>query len=442
MSKHNWLLGQRLSGPTGRLYIFRIMILGLQTISMLILALLLERDSFGRFAFLWAVTLVLTAFISMGAHLFLLRALSARQGNENTGVTPRQALTLSVVVPLILSLSLWGCYISAHHYDIPYLTTLLPSEMFATLAAALSINFLFHVANGYRVFGNTGSAMLLQDGLPQMILIFVAVVLNSKGNASATDVLFGFVIGSVISTIASVSFLIRSKPVRTLFVANSKSRQRFQTWFWASSLLSTIALNFDIVLGGFLVEASSLGDYQILRRFANLLSLPLLIANWSVAVDIGKAYAAGSNKTLGELAQKGNRLILLPALIMLAFIVAASPAVFWIYSVAFNGQSVLIFLILVCAAISNLAFGLNFMFASQCHLEQHGAVARLLGVIIGCALIALIATPIEASWLAYAALAAQLSMNFYIWFAVLRALGVNSFILNTRTNLPKQESVQ
>ena len=271
---------EKLSGKTGRLYLTRGAILGLQIVSLLVLALLMPRDEFGRFAFLWAVGLVSTALISAGGQQFLLRAMSARQGNELTGATTTQAFLLILVIPLALCLVVLAAFFVLERSGLSFMGSISLPDIVIALAVATTINLLVHMANALRVFGRTSFAMFVQDGLPHCILLLVATVLSLLSQSSVLNLLLGFVVLSIIALVGIGVWLATNWPVRALFTSKSANRQRYDPAFWASSLLTSGALNFDIVIGGLFLPASTLGDYQILRRFANLLGLPLLIANW------------------------------------------------------------------------------------------------------------------------------------------------------------------
>lgn len=204
---------------------------------------------------------------------------------------------------------------------------------------------------------------------------------------------------------------------------------RYQFSFWGNGILGTMTSQVDIIIAGNYLAPAGLGTYQILKRFANLLSLPQIVANWLVIVTIGRYYAAGDLDAVQGQCRVGLRYSLLPGALLLVLGLVASPWLFDIYAIEANTAHYGAYAVLLAGSLFNILYGVNFTVASQCHLEKHAGYGRLLGM-AACVLgILLLRHHLNLVWLASIVLVSQLLSQSYVWLVIRKRLNIDTSVL-------------
>lgn len=320
------------------LYLSRGGVVALNAVSTLVLGLLMEPEAFGRFVYLWSATLTLSAIASMGGAQFLLREMSARQAGEHHGVTRDFALRLAFLYPLLLILAavllfeMLRAWLpgSARYLDI------LQGNVPLVATGAYLLNVAAHIANPLRISGRANLAMLFRDGWAQMLLLLAALFnLAAAWDLSAHGLLLSFV-GMALVLLLGLALWVAAKGLPAGMFRGAGRAPRYQFSFWGNGILGTMTSQVDIIIAGNYLAPAGLGTYQILKRFANLLSLPQIVANWLVIVTIGRYYAAGDLDAVQGQCRVGLRYSLLPGALLLVLGLVASPWLFDIYAIEAN----------------------------------------------------------------------------------------------------------
>lgn len=410
----------------GGLFLIRFGVIGAQLIVLLVLAALMQRSEFGAFAYGWAAIQMVGSLISLGGPGYLLREMSARQAGPEYGPAPLQVLLIASAGPALLALIVWFIIRSLiSHNLLP-----LPSPDFAiviVLGGWLN-NLVANIAVPIRVSGAPNTAMFYRDGLGHLIVLASGFSVAATAPAvSALRVLEGYCALAVL--VVAAGLVIAALRTRTAsYFGNGK--QRFSLAFWASGLTAMLAAQIDILIGGLFLNPAHLGSYQILRKAANLLSLPQIIANWSIAVEASKAFASGDRVSLRDSAREGLMIAIIPAIALGVTLVLASPALFSWYHIPADTNSLMTFLILTTGGLANVGFGANFLIAAQCHLEHLALRARLIALFAGAVFLGCLSPALGTTGVAVAMATSTTLMNVLIWLDVQRRLGVDTSIFS------------
>lgn len=408
------------------------LVVGGNATSLLVLGALMEPAGFGRFVYWWSVALVLSVVASLGGQPFLLREMSARQGHPARGVRRGRALRIALVWPgLILSATaLAALWIAPAAAALAGRTGPPPAVLVLVPAAAYMINLSGHAALPLRVDGHAIAAMLLKDGGPQLLLLAAALMLSAGGGLDPVRLLATFVLLAVLAVAAVAAVLAQRSAARPLWrEAGTGPPPGAALGFWGSTVLGAAWTQADILLGGLVLPAAELGAYQILKRLANLAASPQIVANWTVVVGIGRAYAAGDRVAIQAECRRAARLAVGPALLFGLAVAAGLPMVLQFYGIAGEPGVWLAFALLLLAAWSNVGFGASFVVAIQCHLERVAVAARLVAIACCTVPVLALAAALSPAGLAAAYAAGSLASNLFLWAVNRRRLGVDSSAL-------------
>ncbi|MBN2906944.1 MAG: hypothetical protein JXJ18_09580 [Rhodobacteraceae bacterium] len=407
-------------------------VVGTNFVALLVVAFLMTAEDFGRYALMWSAALSLSAMASMGAPALLMREFSARQAGAHNGVTRAQAMRLVFLWPILI---LSGIAAAAGLLG-PRLADLtggaaIPARTVALVAGtALVINFTNVLAVPFRVMGRTGLSMALRDAGPQTAMVLASLVLSTVGSVRPETVFMLF-LGIAPLPLAAGLYLLRSRPRGGVdfFAAAPRpptARASFGG-FWGMAVTNMIWTQIDILLGGLVLGAADLGHYQVLKRVANLCSMPQVVANWAVVVTLGRAHADKDTPRLQAACRRGAQLTLLPGLALLAITILAMPIVLWAYDIPATPMLWTTVAILMAASAINVGFGANFAVAMQCRMEKTALVSRLAGLALASAVVISTGT-MGMAWVAAGyALGAAIS-NAMLWQAIRRRIGVDSSI--------------
>lgn len=408
------------------LYASRGSVVALNFVSMLVLAALMGLGDFGRFVFLWTAGSTLAAVSSLGGQAYLVRELSARQGNPSRGVSPAEAMRIALVLPFALLLTVGAAAVTA----LPLLPAVglqpgAAEEVLVVCAVALALNLFGHSGTPYLVTGSPNAAMIARDGLPQLLLLAAAFVASRLPGPTPllTLKLFLAFAAMAVPPLAWTGWV---RPRRKLWRDGDSCRGTGLKSFWASAITGSLTAQVDVLLGGVFLSGADLGAYQILKRLANLASLPQIVANWSALARVGKAYAGANMPAVQQACRHAAKLTLVPGLLLVGALLATLPLFSRIYNIPLAEATWTVFALILSASLVSVCCGVNFTVASQCHMEHNALRSRLAGVALAVGVILHQAHELTSVTLAAAMLCAAALSNLSLWWLIRRRLKVDT----------------
>lgn len=425
----------RILGSDWGIYSTRGMVIASNFLTLLVIATLMEVDEFGRFAFMWAATLTMSAIASVGAPNLLLRELSAYQAEGYHGIARGQALRLALLWPaLILSaaaaaalaaakLGLWDTVMTGWGAG----DATVSSTVLSMVAVAFLVGLIHVQGTLFRVLGRTNMAMLLNDAGPQALMLGATLGLSLSGSPRAATVFAAFLIlapcAMLLVTLLNARLLVAMLVV--LPVGSDRSSRVSPFAFWGSTITTMLWVQVDILLAALFLSPAALGQYQILKRVANLASVPKIVANWATAVPVGKAFAGGRISEVQRYCGHALRLSLWPLALLLVVTLSSMPLLIALFDLAEGPIPWIVLGLLLASAAANVLAGPNFSVAAQCRMEGAALWARSTGVFVTVGLIATAGSYGEIA-IAAAVLAGSVCANAVICGRVRGTLGVDT----------------
>ena len=131
------------------------------------------------------------------------------------------------------------------------------------------------------------------------------------------------------------------------------------------------------------MDDTALGVYALLRRASNLISLPQVIVNWAINIEIAREYALKNLSALQKCAHKGLVMALPVATLMVLVIVLLSPFWFDIFKIEQLLPNYLMLIVLMFGQLVNVMSGANLLFASLCKQELFVFKSRIFSLLVG-----------------------------------------------------------
>ena len=369
--------------------------------------------------------------MSLGGQQFLLRETSARRANPVYGPSLSQVVWIALIGPVLLifaSISSVNIFIAQ---DIQVFGYSLPTrdEMIQVCFASLIINSIGYCSIPFRTHGHLTASMTIKDAFVPMLLIASASITGML-ETSAFAIVSTFNMFGLAALFATVLFMIyKGGVLRDLLRQGTGKRGAGLLSFWMSSLLGTIYSQVDILVGGLFLQSSELGVYQIVKRMINLISLPQVIANWATVVKIGTAYALSCASTIQECCRLGLKLSIMPAIGLTLGLIFASPWLLEVYQIYPSIEIGITTFLLFASALTNLAFGVNFVVASQCHMENTAIIARSVCVLFMTFVMVAVGYQLSPTLTAGILLMGTAGANAILWFRIKKTLGVDTSLL-------------
>ncbi|MCF7779651.1 oligosaccharide flippase family protein [Sulfitobacter sp. M220] len=431
-------MGKRLkAGLT--LYIVRGTVVGSNFASMILLAFVLPLHIYGSVVLTWSVILLLSAIGGLGAGAYILREMSARvEGNKSvSGISFSTAISLTVIWPLIIILLIMigvaaglpifkeifeDFSIANFNYKI--------SDLALICLISWLINIISHLANMMRVQGKIITPMVLRDSGPQLMLLIGAVVTLAiwPNNVTVTKILAIYAtMATSIVILTSCSIFLRSRAISVLFAHRGETSNKFNLSFWGVSVTGTAWNNADIIIGGFLFSPEAIGIYQIIKRVANLASMPQIVANWAIVVSLSRSHAARDSNRIQNSLRQGAKLSFVPLLVLSICCSVIIPIVLsYIKGPMIVGDWV-VFSLLLLGSILNVGFGGNFVAATQCGMEAEAFRSRIWGLIVLFMIIYVLSfTRLGISSLSIANFTMAFISNTSLWWLLKQKLNVDT----------------
>lgn len=425
-----WTRVTRLLNSDWGLYLTRGGVVGMNFFSMLVIAFLMKADEFGYYALMWASAMSLSSIVSVGAPSLLLRELSAYQINGYCGISRGHVLRLVLVWPVVLLVTVVGLAVTVPAI-LPVFGKPVPAlgPTLLVAAAAFAINILNVIAVVYRILGHAGKAMALRDAGPQALMLVATILVAFRGRPEAQTSFAAFLI-LAFATVA-MALVLTQQRLKEQFARLPKDhvagRRVLVAGFWGTTVANMVWTQVDVLLGGLVLAPATLGHYQLLKRIANLAAMPQIIANWSAVVQIGRAFAAGDNGRIQVECRRALGLSVVPMLTVVVGTILAMPLFVRAFDLPATSNTWIVMALLLAGSAMNVLSGLNFVVASQCHLERHAMGARIAGLVVTVLLIASLGA-MGVTFVALANLAGVLATNLVLWVIVRNRLGVDTSI--------------
>ena len=400
----------------------------LNVFSLFILAWVLPATDFGQFVFLWAIAIALGVLAAAGGPAYLLRELSARRQKADRGILPLELFTIAIVAPAIIIASVYVLYAT-----LPLNVFGLGSDKIETdhIPMVCAASYTFVLLNYFSVYLRIANlpnfAMFAGEGGQHLVLMCSSIITLAIAEASVLNILQMYLAVFLLSlALLVLAAIFGHLPRISIWRNPAVRRRRGLRDFWGTGVVTAVSSQIDILLGGLFLNFSSLGYYQILRKFANLANLPKLIATWTAMIPIGAAHASDDLSRVRKECRKAARNVYLPSIAIFPTIIASAIIAFHLLSYEWNLDAVLAFAALLSSAAVNLYFCTNFAVAAQCGLEKYVLVSRICGLIVAVTIILAVGENASSFSLALSVLAALTVANLLVWASVYHRLKIDT----------------
>jgi len=414
-----------------KLYAARLIILGVNFLSLLIAAFVLGPAQFGEFVRYWSYSSVLASVISFGAPVYLLRAFSLGSRGGSEGVSRVQAFNFILIYP-ISAITLIYLASMAAKYNFPKVFTLNEEPIVSILAMALSLHVISCASSALRMQDWPTFSMASRDGLPGALIIIASIAVSFQNEQSVNAVV----------KLLSMSLMFVSCALLMVMLERSRRHPIFRTAgrgigyqlsYWGNATIGTVWAQIDIVVISTLAPGATVGIYTIMRRIANLAAMPVSIATWIIVKKVGESYHEGSREGIQQASNEGLRITLAPALFLMLASVAAIPLVFHIYNIDLKVINFAPYLLLLVCSMISVYFATSTTVASLCGLENYALAARLCGILTFIVCVAILGEKVSLVEVAASITISNLLMNYICWRSVKEHANINtslSAILN------------
>lgn len=371
-----------MSGEAIWLYASRFSAVLLQSVSLLLIAGLIGVEEFGRFAFLFSASQVMAVILSIGSPQLLQRELPSRDALYD-GIGNLRIVSQSLLKTFAFAAAIAVFLVTIGSVDFNLFGAIFLHEAMLITFAGLLLGILHIAVAVVRVARSATYSMMLRDLVPYFLFLLGFLGLFYIGLPSARDVLLIYCAALGISFLASMLASIDYLSKRKGGIVEGKISNKQHLTFWGSSIIGTALSQIDTLVARFFLSDAGLGIYSILRRVSNLISIPQVIADWSINVKVATDFALGNYGALQQHANRGLLLAVPVSAVILALLLLSSPVWLAYFDVSVTGGVVLIFMLLLGAQFFNVMSGANMLFASQCREELYVVKARMISLAVG-----------------------------------------------------------
>lgn len=405
------------------LYTTRISAILLQSVSLFIIAAKIGVDEFGRFTFMFSASQIAAVLLNTGSLEYLQRILPARdashEGKGNTSIVLScfyRTFTLSTISLLAL--------LSFKSIEIKGLTPAFLNEAQLILATGFLLSCLYISIAVVRVASGASHSMLLRDLFPYLFFLAGFFIAEQAFTPSADDILLIFCASLALSICLSIVSGFRYLQSRKTSLEDIDMKENSYRTFWGSSIVGASFSQADIFVARIFLDNTGLGIYSIARRVSNLVSMPQIIANWTINISVARDFELNDINSLQEHAKRGLMIAAPLAIFLAIFIVGTATIWLPLFHVPASGPVYLLLLVLLLAQLINVLAGANLLFAAQCRQELYALKSRLISFIFGVILMTLGAIAFASAGIAIGVLAATLILNTLVVYHVWKTTGV------------------
>ena len=387
----------------------RIGVVGLNFSVMIWLTYTLGLGAFGALIFVWGSALVGSAVVSCGGPLVLLRALS-----DGSGLRLTQICLIALIMPAIMCLSL-----------LLIAQWIMPDPRWAAVfLVAFCANFLACLASIMRSLASVQLSMMLRDAAP-FAALGLAAILSPSNDAvpllwTASAVMTGFGAMAVVWCVLNIR-------------ASAHKAQPSGAWWswslWGTAVLGMIIVQMDLIIGGILMSPQAVGLYAFLRRIANVVALPVTVANWVSARPVAAAYGAGNHAALKQASARGNRIAWYPAMAIAALCLLGLWGGAQTAYIDVTAEIAICFGILIFGALAQSFMASGFTVATLSDHAKLAAASRAITMVLYAILAVVIGADMDPVNNAIIYTLAMCIGNGLVWLFLLRDLDVDTSAL-------------
>lgn len=396
---------------------------GMNFLSMMIIAYLMGVSEYGRFVIVWASAQIVAVFLSQGLPVYLLREFAVRQKLGDNGVTPGFLLRRGLVLPVLFCLLLSACAWGAARVWPGLPLDLLP----AILALAFLLNLNTLLCSALHALDWQSLSMFVRDALPQTLTLVAAGTLAMAGRIESMPVVLLSLALLAVWIGLTIAFLAVKGRVLALLGTGAQPPGRLGH-FWLSSALGAALAQIDIVIGGLFLSAEELGAYNILRRVANLAALPVTIATWATVGEFSRAFATRDRAAIEAANRKALLLAVPPGLALVALCVPLYPVLALIYELSGIEMIFATYLVLLAQSAVVVFFGAGLTILTTSGLESAAWQGRIIAIVVYLAVLAGSLAMVGVSPIVNAAaiLLGMIAFSGFVWWRVRNAFDFDS----------------
>lgn len=408
----------------------RFAVVGLSFLSLISIAAILGPAQYGQFALIWSLSLLLSAIVTFGGALYFLKEMSLAQ--LRGAIDGWHLLKIGLLWPSILTLIMLLFSSLMPPFLVEALfgreTSFDPYHVRLALLLGLLLGLNSNVASLLHGYGLLNLSMILKDALAPLVLFAVAGYSYLNGQSSAEDILEWTIIILSLSIIAQVFLVIICNCNDALIKWGGRSGS-YRIHFWTGSLLAAAWNTIDIIVGARFMNAEELGFYHIIRRFCNLINLPLPVATWLSVSGFSRAFQNGDREAASAITRLSVSIALVPGLGLALLLSASIPSIHNWYDSPITFSSFFAWGALIASAVINLAFTPSFTAANVSGLEGQASLARVTGLVAYLVMMVMLGaslSPIIAN--GAAVLMGTALINLSAWWAVKKRFGVDTSV--------------
>ncbi len=372
----------KLSGGAFNLYLTRGSAILLQSITLFLIAGVISIEEFGQFTFLLGASQVGSVLLGLGGAQILQREMPVIDARQN-GRGVLRLVTIALLYLSVFTLFMLGllAVVTSNMFNLEIFS--IQNSGLLILAMGYSLGLLNIGISVVRVSHSATLSMLLKDTIPYLLFLLGFFICYQQNILSANILILVFsaavLICFAVCTVVAMSYLL----VRTGVYDKENIKIHHFIVFWWSSIIGSLSSQVDILLAKLFLGETDLGIYSLLKRVTNLVSLPQIIANWSINVKVARDFALNDNDSLQNLANEGLKISLPVAFILFAGIGLFSPLWLDLFDVAFDAYVLITLVILLLGQLANVLAGANMLFVSHCRQEVYALKSRVLSLIFG-----------------------------------------------------------
>jgi O-antigen/teichoic acid export membrane protein len=417
----------------------RVTYAGLTFLATILLVRLLGAANYGVYAYIYALITVLSIPSQFGLPPLVLRETAKGMARENAALVRgiwvwggRFVVFTALGLALLAGLAVW---LWQEHFSGAYLTTFAWAILLIPLIALGKLRG-FALRGLHRVVQGQLPENLVQPGL--LVLLLGGVLLAGLSLAPAQAM-------ALQVTVAAVAFgvgawlLLRATPPEV-----RHAYPRFESRLWLQSVLplaliggmQLINKNASIVILGLFVPPEQIGIYRVAVQVSMLASLGLQAMNMVLAPRFASLYARREMGHLQHLVTSSARAVLgFNLLVTICFAVLGQWFLGLFFGSEFVAAYVPLMILLIGQFVNSAAGSVGFLLNMTGH-ERETARGVAVAAVLNLVLNLLLAPPLGIIGAAVATVAALVTWNVLLCWAVHKRLGINSlaFELGRRKN--------
>ena len=405
------------------LYASRVGAILSQSLMFFVLAAVFGTSKFGQFSFMFSAAQITSVIVSAGAGETLLRVLPEREA-KYSGAGNLSIIAISFARTAILTaLCMCLLYLSEWIFDDKTISAF-KQEAQLILVVGFLMASIDTAVTVVRVLKSPTLSMMIRDSIPYLVFLVAIVVCSVAGFHSANILFFAFGVSSLISLIVALMIVAKSSNQWTFRSSVKVSAGSDYKIFWGLTTVGSAFSQLDMMVARYFFGDSTLGVYALIRRVANLVSLPQVIANWALSVGIAFDYASGNRDALEQHAIRGLVIAVPMALVIGLVLSLSSPIWMGLFHIDITFTIFSALLVLIFGQLFNVMSGANLLFACQCGEGAYVLKSRIVAFLTGTIMMWLGAHFLSIFGLAIGVAFSIVLLNVLVTYHVRKTLGI------------------